>query len=67
MPPIRAMNHRITLIDEQKVYIYHLPRSPDAMKEQLIDKINRYVQAGWWKAVQTDQAAAMLRTRPQQN
>jgi hypothetical protein len=60
MPPLRAVNHRIPLIDETKVYNYHLLRCPDAMKEQLIDKINRYVHAGWWKAVQTDQAAPML-------
>jgi hypothetical protein len=60
MPPLRAVNHRIPLIDEKKSYHYHLPRCPDAMKEQLIDKINRYVRAGWWKAVQTDQAAPML-------
>jgi hypothetical protein len=60
MHPLHAVNHRIPLIDEKKAYTYHLPRCPDAMKEQLIDKINRYVRAGWWKAVQTDQAAPML-------
>ncbi|KAF8170177.1 hypothetical protein K438DRAFT_1614254, partial [Mycena galopus ATCC 62051] len=60
MPPMRAVNHRIPLIDEKKVYNYHLPRCPDAMKEQLIDKINKYVRAGWWEAVQTNQAAPML-------
>jgi hypothetical protein len=60
MPPLRAVNHRIPLIDDNKVYNYHLPRCPDAMKEQLIEKINRYVRAGWWTAVQTNQAAPML-------
>lgn len=60
MPPLREVNHRIPLIDETKVYNYHLPRCPDAMKNQLIEKIDRYVKAGWWKAVQTDQAAPML-------
>ncbi|KAJ7632008.1 hypothetical protein B0H17DRAFT_890247, partial [Mycena rosella] len=60
MPPLREVNHRIPLIDEVKVYNYHLPKCPDAMKEQLIEKINRYVRAGWWKAVQTNQAAPML-------
>ncbi|KAF8126104.1 hypothetical protein K438DRAFT_1454354, partial [Mycena galopus ATCC 62051] len=60
MPPMRAVNHRIPLVDEKKVYNYHLPRCPDAMKEQLIEKINKYVRAGWWEAVQTNQAAPML-------
>ncbi|KAF8150300.1 hypothetical protein K438DRAFT_1441411, partial [Mycena galopus ATCC 62051] len=60
MPPLRAVNHRIPLIDEKKMYNYHLPRCPDAMKAQLIDKINKYVRAGWWEAVQTNQAAPML-------
>ncbi|KAF8210624.1 hypothetical protein K438DRAFT_1459130, partial [Mycena galopus ATCC 62051] len=60
MPPMRAVNHRIPLIDDKKMYNYHLPRCPDAMKEQLIAKINKYVRAGWWEAVQTNQAAPML-------
>ncbi|KAJ7120141.1 hypothetical protein C8R44DRAFT_623675, partial [Mycena epipterygia] len=60
MPPLRAVNHRIPLIDDKKIYNYHLPKCPDSMKDQLLDKINRYVRAGWWTAVQTDQAAPML-------
>ncbi|KAJ7113960.1 hypothetical protein C8R44DRAFT_530178, partial [Mycena epipterygia] len=60
MPSLREINHRIPLVDEKKMYNYHLPRCPDAMKDQLIEKINKYVRAGWWKAVQTDQAAPML-------
>ncbi|KAJ7125366.1 hypothetical protein C8R44DRAFT_618762, partial [Mycena epipterygia] len=60
MPPLRAVNHRIPLIDENLVYNYHLPRCPDAMKSQLLEKISRYTRAGWWEAVQTNQAAPML-------
>ncbi|KAJ7132031.1 hypothetical protein C8R44DRAFT_579311, partial [Mycena epipterygia] len=60
MPPLCAVNHRIPLIDDKKIYNYHLPKCPDSMKDQLLDKINRYVRAGWWTAVQTDQAAPML-------
>jgi len=30
------------------------------MKVQLMEKITRYMQAGWWESVQTDQAALML-------
>jgi hypothetical protein len=39
MPPLRAVNHRIPLIDEGMLYHYHLPRCPDAMKPQLSEKI----------------------------
>ncbi|KAJ7111053.1 hypothetical protein C8R44DRAFT_530356, partial [Mycena epipterygia] len=46
MPPLRAVNHRIPLIDENLVYNYHLPRCPDAMKSQLLEKISRYTRAG---------------------
>jgi hypothetical protein len=53
MRPLRAVNHQIPLIDNKKVYNYHLPCCPDTMKEQLIDKINWYIRAGWWTAVQT--------------
>ena len=60
MPPIRAVNHRIPLIDEKMLYHYHLPRCPDAMKPQLSEKIQKYVRAGWWEPVQTNQAAPML-------
>ena len=33
------VNHRIPLINEGKQYLYHLPRCPDALKQQLLDKI----------------------------
>jgi len=58
--PMCGVNHHIPLIDENKWYHYHLPRCPDSMKVQLMEKITRYTQAGWWESVQTDQAAPML-------
>ena len=39
LPPLQEVNHRIPLIDEGKQYSYHLPRCPDALKQQLLDKI----------------------------
>jgi hypothetical protein len=41
LPPIRGVNHHIPLIDENKKYQYHLPRCPDSMKPQLMEKIAR--------------------------
>lgn len=60
LPPMRAINHRIPLIDESKVDKYHLPRCPDVLKSQLRDKIIRYTKAGWWEERTTSQAAPML-------
>jgi hypothetical protein len=39
LPPLREINHRIPLIDEQKQYHYCLPQCPEAMKLQLMDKL----------------------------
>jgi len=57
---MHGVNHHILLIDENKQYNYHLPWCPDSMKVQLMEKITRYMRAGWWESVQTDQAAPML-------
>jgi hypothetical protein len=45
LPPLREINHRIPLIDENKWYNYHLPRCPNAMKPQLMEKLQTYVDA----------------------
>ncbi|KAF8131107.1 hypothetical protein EV363DRAFT_1398915 [Boletus edulis] len=39
LPPLREVNHRILLIEEEKHYAYHLSRCADALKQQLSDKI----------------------------
>jgi hypothetical protein len=57
---MRGDNHHIPLIDENKRYHYHLLRCPDSMKVQLMEEIMRYMWAGWWELVQTNQAAPML-------
>jgi hypothetical protein len=60
LPPLREVNHRIPIIDERKLYAYHLPRCPDALKQQLTDKIRQYTDAGWWILKSVPQAAPML-------
>ncbi|KIJ37793.1 hypothetical protein M422DRAFT_91218, partial [Sphaerobolus stellatus SS14] len=60
LPPFREVNHEIKLIDPSKVIRYRTPRCPEALKEQLIDKINQYVTAGWWRQMSTQQAVPML-------
>ncbi|KAI0748824.1 hypothetical protein BC629DRAFT_1261377, partial [Irpex lacteus] len=60
LPPFREINHSIPLIDESKVYKYHLPKCPDALKPKLIEKINRYEEAGWWIRTNVPQAMPMM-------
>lgn len=60
LPPWRDINHEIPLIDESLIYNYHMPRCPDALKPELRDKINRYVDAGWWTLKPVAQAAPLL-------
>ena len=60
LPPMREVNHHIPLIDENKVEKYHLPRCPDALKPELLQKTNRYVEAGWWEMKTVSQAAPLL-------
>ena len=60
LPPLREVNHRIPLIDKGKQYSYHLPRCPDTLKQQLLDKIRLYTDAGWWEMKSVPQATPML-------
>ncbi|KIJ27203.1 hypothetical protein M422DRAFT_120875, partial [Sphaerobolus stellatus SS14] len=60
LPPFREVNHEIKLIDPSKVIRYRTPRYPEAFKEQLIDKINQYATARWWRQTSTQQAVPML-------
>ncbi|KAJ3015068.1 hypothetical protein NUW54_g1142 [Trametes sanguinea] len=60
LPPFREVNHRIPLIDEKKIYRYHFPRCAEAIRTELLAKINRYVKAGWWRPATVTQAAPLL-------
>ena len=60
LPPLREINHRIPIVDPNKNYRTHPPRCADAHQRQLLEKINRYVQAGWWQPTTASRAAPML-------
>ena len=60
LPPMRAVNHQIPLIDDNKRHCYYLSRCPESMTHLLQEKIKRYTAAGWWKPTSTPQAAPML-------
>src|SRR6266481_9038765 len=60
IPPLRMINHEIKLIDPDKWINYRLPKCPDALKEELADKISHYTSAGWWVPTMVQQAVPML-------
>src|SRR6266481_5383679 len=60
IPPLRMINHEIKLIDPDKQINYRLPKCPNALKEELADKISRYTSTGWWVPSTVQQAVLML-------
>ncbi len=60
MPPYRMVNHEIPLVDPEKRYHYHLPRCPNALRDEFDEKVNRYTRAGWWELTSASQAAPMM-------
>ena len=60
MPPVREISHEINLIDLDLKPSYHLPKCPDALREELIQKIDWYTAAGWWKRANVPSAAPMI-------
>ena len=37
-----------------------MPKFPDVLKEELAEKISRYISAGWWVPAAVKQAVPML-------
>src|SRR5271170_7336986 len=48
LPPLREVNHTITLIDPGKQYANRTPKCGAALFPLLRDKTQRYVNVGWW-------------------
>ncbi|KAJ3474471.1 hypothetical protein NLI96_g12441 [Meripilus lineatus] len=49
LPPLRAVNHRIPLIDERKIYPYRPAKCPDALKKLWHEKKEKYLASGRWR------------------
>ena len=60
LPSWRLINHQINLIDPDKRINYHFLKCPDALKEELAEKISQYTSAGWWVPATVRQAVPML-------
>ena len=46
--PMREVNHCIPLVDKERMYLYWMLRCLNALKPQLMEKLQKYEEADWW-------------------
>ena len=60
LPPLRAINHTIPLIDESKTYSWRPSRCPEAFRAQWAEKRDAYIKSGRWKVTSAGNTVPML-------
>jgi hypothetical protein len=60
LPPLRAVNHTIPLIDPNVQYLSRPPRCSAVLFPQLHEKTQHYVDAGWWEHAHGKNALPLL-------
>ena len=60
LPPMRAINHLIPLIDENKKYHYRPSKCPEAFRKQWLEKRSAYLKTGRWRTVMGHNLIPML-------
>jgi hypothetical protein len=60
LPPFRAINHTIPLIDENKVYQWRPSKCPEVFRSQWNEKRDAYIKSGWWKMTTARNTVPML-------
>jgi hypothetical protein len=60
LPPLRAINHTIPLIDENKIYSWRPSKCPDALKDAWRAKKQAYLANGRWRIASGTNASPML-------
>jgi hypothetical protein len=60
LPPLRAINHRIPLIDPSKKYTWRPSRCPEPLLDHWVEKRNAYVETGRWEPSPSFNAVPML-------
>ena len=60
LPPFRAVNHRIPLVDESKLYRFRPSRCPEAFRDQWRKKKDAYLNSGRWRTSTGHNAIPLL-------
>ncbi|OJT08771.1 Retrovirus-related Pol polyprotein from transposon 17.6, partial [Trametes pubescens] len=60
LPPLRAINHRIPLIDPEKIYSWRPSKCPDAHRASWMEKRDAYLKSGRWKMSSARNTSPML-------
>ncbi|KAJ2980416.1 hypothetical protein NUW54_g11009 [Trametes sanguinea] len=60
LPPLRAVNHRIPLKDETRIYSWRLSKCPDAHRASWVEKRDTYLKSGRWKMTSARNTSPML-------
>ncbi|KAJ3499851.1 hypothetical protein NLJ89_g10053 [Agrocybe chaxingu] len=60
LPPLRAINHTIPLIDETRVYPWRPSRCPEAFRQQWAAKRDAYLRSGRWEITSAGNTVPML-------
>jgi len=60
LPPLRAINHSIPLIDEKKIYPWRPSRCPEPMRLQWAEKRRLYLASGRWQVTSAGNTVPML-------
>ena len=60
LPPFRAINHSIPLIDEGKIYPWRPSRCPEVFRSQWNEKRDAYIISGRWRITTARNTCPML-------
>ena len=60
LPPFRAINHSIPLIDGTKIYPWRPSRCPEALRPLWVEKKNTYLKSGCWEMSAARNTCLML-------
>ena len=60
LPPFRAINHSIPLIDENKIYQLRPSKCPEVFRSQWNEKRDAYIKSGRWKITTARNTCPML-------
>jgi len=60
LPPLRAVNHPIPLIDENKVYSWRPSKCPEAFRDLWREKKQAYLNSGRWRIATGTNACPLL-------